>query len=189
MVSKKRSIFITAAILLFTLTACSDQQPDHTPDITTTASSGEIYLYGEAHGIESILSQELELWQTYYHEDGLRHLFVELPYYTAEFLNLYLQSDGEELLDAVYADWEGTASQVPAAKEFYRKIKETCPDTIFHGTDVGHQYATTGKRYLKYLENKGLQGSDQYTLTKQAVEQGEAFYRDSDYGCREDRMT
>lgn len=113
---------------------------------------------------------------------------MELSYYTAEFLNLYLQSDGDEILDAVYADWEGTASQVPAVKEFYRKIKETCPEIIFHGTDVGHQYGTTGKRYLVYLEKEGLQATEQYTLAQQAMEQGEAFYRDSDYGYREDRM-
>lgn len=185
---KRRRILIVATVLLLALAACSNQQPDHTPGISTPASTGEIYLYGETHGVESILNQELELWQAYYHEEGMRHLFVELPYYTAELLNLYLQSDGEEILDAVYGDWEGTASQVPAVKEFYRKIKETCPDTIFHGTDVGHQYATTGKRYLTYLENEGLQATDQYTLAQQAVEQGEVFYRDSDYGYREDRM-
>lgn len=188
MKSKRLWSFAAVTVLLLTLTACSNQQSEHTPSITTTASEGEIYLYGETHGVESILNQELELWQAHYHDEGLRHLFVELPYYTAEFLNLYLQSDGEEILDAVYADWEGTASQVPAVKEFYKKIKETCPETIFHGTDVGHQYGTTGKRYLDFLKREGLEATEQYSLAQQAVEQGKEFYRSGDYGYRENRM-
>lgn len=187
--ANKRLSFTVAVMLLFTLAACSNQHTDHTPDITTDPSAGEIYLYGETHGVASILNQELELWKTYYHEDGLRHLFVELPYYTAEFLNLHLQSDGEEILDAVYADWDGTASQTPAVKAFYQKLKETCPETRLHGTDVGHQYETTGKRYLEYLKAEGLQTTEQYLFAQLAVEQGEEFYRTSDYGYREKRMT
>lgn len=185
---KKRFGIIVAVLLLFTLAACSNRHTDRTPDITTDPSTGEIYLYGETHGVESILKQELELWQTYYHEDGLRHLFVELPYYTAEFLNLYLQADGDEILDAVYADWDGTASQTPAVKAFYQKLKDTCPETRLHGTDVGHQYETTGKRYLEHLEATGMQDTEQYSLAQQAVEQGQEFYRASDYGYREERM-
>ena len=76
--------------------------------------------------------------------DGMRHLFLESPYYSCEFLNIWMQEEGDEILDAVYDDLEGTASYVPATKEFYKKIKEQCPETIFHGTDVGHQFWSTG---------------------------------------------
>ena len=186
--TKRRLSFAIAIMLLFTLAACSNRHTDHTPEITAEPSDGEIYLYGETHGVETILNQELELWQTFYHEDGLRHLFVELPYYTAEFLNLYLQAGGEEILDAVYADWDGTASHTPAVKAFYQKIKETCPETVLHGTDVGHQHETTGKRYLEHLESAGMQDTEQYSLAQQAVEEGKEFYRTSDYGYREERM-
>ena len=45
---------------------------------------GEIYLYGETHGVEAILDKELELWnEYYYHNNGFRHLFIEFGYCSA----------------------------------------------------------------------------------------------------------
>ena len=38
-----------------------------------------INLYGEEHGIKSILDEELDIWQRYYREYGMRHLFIEWP--------------------------------------------------------------------------------------------------------------
>jgi len=55
----------------------------------------------------------------------MRHLFVELPYYTAEFLNIWMKSDSDEILDELYNDWIGTALYNPYTKEFYKKIKVT----------------------------------------------------------------
>ena len=71
---------------------------------------GSIDLYGESHANPSILERELELWNACYHQDGMRHLFIELPYYTGEFLNLWMQSDDDILLDQVYNDWAGSGS-------------------------------------------------------------------------------
>ena len=48
---------------------------------------------------------------------------------------------------------------------FYRTIKEQCPETVFHGTDVGHQYDSTGARYQDYLEERGLADTEDYRLT------------------------
>ncbi len=56
-------------------------------------SSGEIFLYGENHSVEEILEKEFELWSSYYQNDGMRELFVELPYYTAEYMNVWMKSD------------------------------------------------------------------------------------------------
>lgn len=80
----------------------------------------------------------------------MRHLFVELSYYTAEFLNIWMQSDNDNILELVYNDWNGTALYNPYTKEFFKNIKNKCPETIFHGTDVGHQYHSTGERFLLY---------------------------------------
>lgn len=182
---KRYRVLIIAFALLLALAGCAAKDE---PVFTTEPSNGELYLYGESHGVGSILSQELALWQGYYREQGLRHLFVELPYFTAEYLNLYMRSPDDAILEEIYRDWEGTASQTPAVKDFYIAIKETCPETVFHGTDVGHQYATTGERYLAYLEGQGLQDSEQYKLAKDNIEQGKAFYGRSDYGYRENRM-
>lgn len=115
---------------------------------------GEIYLYGEEHSKQSILDKELSIWGEYY-EKGMRDLFVEFPYTDAQFLNLWMQADDDELLDLQFKDWEGTAGGTEVEKNFLKQIKEQYPETVFHGTDVGHTWERTGPRYLAYLEANG----------------------------------
>lgn len=148
----------------------SDRTNDVYPDADTM-----IRLYGEAHGYEEYYDIELEIWQTCYGE-GQRHLFVELPYYSAEFLNLWMQEDSDEILDEFFEDIQGTLSGNAYYRAFLHGIKETCPDTVFCGTDVGHQYASTGERYLRYLEDLGLQDSENYALAEECIRQGREFY-------------
>lgn len=63
------------------------------------------------------------------------------------------------------------------------------PETIFHGTDVGHQLDTTGKSYLKYLESQNIQESEAYKLTVACIEQGKYYYSwGQDGGYRENKM-
>lgn len=119
----------------------------------------------------------------------MRHLFVELPYFTAEFLNIWMQEDDNSILDDIYEDWAGTAGQVPALKEFYQKVKDTCPETVFHGTDVGHQYGSTGNRFLQYLEKHELGSSEYYSLAQEAIAQGTYFVENGDDIYRENKMT
>lgn len=152
-------------------------------------SSGKIFLYGEEHSVQSILEKEFELWSSYYHNDSMRDLFVELPYYTAEYINVWMRSDNNDILDALYQDWTGTAIYSQEVIDFYKKIKGQCPETVFHGTDVGHQYDTTGKRFLEYLESSGQRQSDLYRLTQENMEQGQYYYRHSDPVYRENVMT
>ncbi|MBU3810326.1 MAG: hypothetical protein H9893_01535 [Candidatus Niameybacter stercoravium] len=187
---KSRSIFAFAVsvIMLIGLSACSNNVTQSDMSAPPSQSSEQIYLYGEAHGVEKILDREFELWYDYYHNQGMRHLFVELPYYTAEFLNIWVQSDNDDILDAVYNDWAGTATQTPDVKAFYEKIKSQCPETIFHGTDVGHQRGTTGKRFLEYLQSNNLEDSEQYLLAQEAIEQGKYYYGNSDDVYRENMM-
>ena len=151
-------------------------------------STGSIYLYGESHGVEAILHKEADLWYEYYHKQNMRHLFVEYSYFTAEFLNLWMKESDDALLDAVYAEWAGTQAQVPAVKEFYKRIKAECPETVFHGTDVGHQYDTTGARYLRLLEESGQRDSEQYRLAAEAIGQGKRYYAQGNDVYRENTM-
>ena len=51
---------------------------------------GKIYLYGEMHANKKIYSKELQLWKEHY-EQGMRHLFIESPYYTGELLNDWMK--------------------------------------------------------------------------------------------------
>lgn len=129
-----------ALAVLFLLTAggCNGTTPaaENTPAPSLEAAPEKIYLYGESHGREDILTRELSLWQDCYAR-GMRHLFVEMPYYTAEYMNRWMQAEDDSLLLALYADWEGTLQHNETYLRFYRGLKETCPETVFHGTDVG----------------------------------------------------
>lgn len=206
-------LVLMAILLISSLTACSgyslggeeanpSAQPARpsalparlaqaTPAATplTTKATGQIYLYGESHGIAKIMDKEYEAWSDYYHNKGMRHLFVEQSYYAAEYLNLWMQSDNDDILEELYQDWEGTPGHVPYTKTYFRKIKSGCPDTIFHGTDVGHQWDITGKRFMSYLEDNNLTGSEMYTLTTEAIQQGERYYSSHDEVYRENKMT
>lgn len=155
--------------------------------IPAHAQEGGIYLYGETHGVQKILDRELALWQEYY-ENGARHLFVELPYYTAQLLNRWLKTGDGEIFAQVYADWEGSASHTSSVYLFYQSLAASCPQTVFHGTDVGHQYKTTGERYLRLLESEGLEESDDYARTLEAIEQGKHYYESGDDDYREYKM-
>lgn len=183
-------IIITAGLLL---TACGGSPASaSSPSSAAVPSSdakvaGQIYLYGEQHGSQAIMEKETELWQDHY-DEGMRHLFVEYPSYTAGFLNLWMQSDGDELLDEIYSDWEGTAAHNPYIKDFFRSIKRECPETVFHGTDVGHQYDTTGARFLEHLESIGGKDGEQYRLTQETIEQGKHYYDTGDDLYRENKM-
>lgn len=150
--------------------------------------SGQIMLYGEAHGVKRIMDEELRLWEKYY-EEGMRDLFVELPYYDAEFLNEWMKAENNDILNDLFEDSKGTAIYSEDVKNFYKSIKANCPETVFHGTDVGHTYWSTGKRYLECLRANGQEKSEKYTLAKEAIKQGQYFYsHDSDAVYREIMM-
>lgn len=151
-------------------------------------SSGEIFLYGEKHSVNDILEKEFELWSSYYQNEGMRNLFVELTYYTTEYMNLWMKSDDDDILYSLYQDWAGTAICSQDVINFYKRIKNECPETVFHGTDVGHQHDTTGKRFLEHLESTGQRQSEVYRLSQENIRQGQYYYQHSDNAYRENTM-
>lgn len=185
MKQKMKQALVLGLILVFCLTGCKGKSET----ARETGYTGQIYLYGEAHGIKKILDKENELWKGYYEDQGMRQLFVELPFYTAQWLNLWMKAPDDTILNEVFADLEGTAVHKQEFLDYHKQIKEEMPETIFHGTDVGHQYDTTGKRYLKYLEDQNLQESEAYQLTMACIEQGKYYYSKGQDGVyRENKM-
>lgn len=178
--------FAAFAVLILTvlLTACTKEPADNVVE----ESSGQIYLYGELHGNKLIYEKELEIWKSYYDNQGMRHLFVEVPYYTAEFLNLWMAAGDDTILNELYQDWEGTAIHIEDTLDFFKEIKQQCPETIFHGTDVGHQYYSTGERYLTYLKDNDMADSEQYALTEENIKQGKQYYAAPDDVYRENTL-
>lgn len=180
------------------LETSSEKEPTEIVQITAPSETmpamnvGNIWLYGEAHGEEQILEMELNRWQKHYHEDGMRHLFVEIAYFSAAYLNLWMQSDNDTILYQLFDDWEGTSAGATANMDFYKAVKQACPETVFHGTDIGHQFWNTGSRYLDDLEAWGLMSSDEYVLAQEAITQGRIYYSSSDVDAdiyRENTMT
>jgi hypothetical protein len=100
-----------------------------------------------------------------------------------------MNSETDEILNMVYDDWDGTANHNPAVKDFYKEIKTRFPETVFHGTDVGHQYHTTGKRYLDYLsQQQNMEYPEQYQYAKEAIEQGKHYYNQNKDGVYRENM-
>lgn len=139
-------------------------------------STSEIYLYGELHSQQWILDRELEIWGEHY-KKGVRDLFVEYSYADAQFLNLWMQADDDELLEQQFKDWEGTAGGTEIVKNFLKQIKENYPKTVFHGTDVGHTWRSTGPRYLKYLIANGQKNTEEYKRAQENVVHGRRYYK------------
>ena len=125
------------------------------------------YLFGEIHGSEIVNMKEFEIWENFYNS-GLRHLFLEIPYFEAQFLNIWMESKDDSILNELWRDNEGTAGNSPFDHDFFAKIKLLCPKTIFHGTDIGHAYGTTGKRFLKTVSSD----SEEYHFAAENIEQG-----------------
>ena len=189
--NRKIVVFLIAAVVSSLLLGCSPAAPQDAKD---KQLAGQIFLLGEAHGLESYYQKEFEIWSAYYNEYGMRDLFREEAYYTSEYLNLWMHADSDDILNELYQDWEGTAAHCQAALDFLKRIKAECPETVFHGTDVGHQFFSTGERFLEYLASTGQSESEAYQLTQECMEQGRVFYggltdgEDSDWAYREDCM-
>ena len=171
------ALILTAAVCLVALILdINDSSKDVYPNDDTM-----IRLYGEAHGYQEYYDIELKLWKECY-DEGFRNLFLELPYYSAEFLNVWMKKDSDELIDVWFEELNGTLSGNQYCNDFFHKIKEACPETIFYGTDVGHQGSTTGIRYLEYLERHGLKDSENYRLAEDCIRQGVEFYENDTQG-------
>ncbi len=170
---KNRTVIAFTALCLLMIAGFVLAGTDRTNDVYPTEDT-MIRLYGESHGYKPYYDIELELWKERY-ALGYRNLFVELPYYSAEFLNVWMGEGSDEVLDRFFEDIQGTLSGNESNKTFFRDIKRFCPETVFFGTDVGHQYDTTGARYLRYLEDKGQKDSVQYDLAEECIRQGKEY--------------
>jgi len=159
-------------------------------DSNKEKSKGKIFLYGETHGVERIFARLLEIWNEYYHNQNMQHLFIEFPYFTAEYFNIWMKSDNDDILDEFYNDWADAFENISLYTEFYRTIKSKFPETIFHGIDVGYAHWSTGERFLQYLKDNDMQGTERYLMTLEAIEQGKLNEQNNfNFEYRETKMT
>ena len=55
----------------------------------------------------------------------MRHLFVEIPYYSAQYLNIWMKAEDDKILMELYEDIDGTLTHVLEVLEFYKSIKKS----------------------------------------------------------------
>ena len=163
---------LALAVMLCAALSILDAPHDIFPNENTA-----IELYGEAHGVKEYYDLEFDIWNKLYNE-GCRKLFIELPYFGAEFLNIWMEESTDGTLTAFFSDIRGTAGDTPLFREFLQKIKANCPKTVFYGTDVGHAGDTMGARYLAYLESAGLASSENYKLSEENIRQWREYRED-----------
>lgn len=171
----KKVRYLISLLLVLTLILCACGNGNSVEDTNEAEGPAGIYLCGEYHSDETSLKKELERWEEFYAK-GARHLFIEDSYAWAEFLNIWMHEKSDDILDKLWVDIAGTQGGTQVCYDFFKTIKEKFPETIFHGTDVGHQYNTTGERYLRYLEDKGMKDSEEYRITEGNIEQGKEYY-------------
>ena len=127
--ARVKTISAFGIVLLLVVTGLLLDHFDQTTDVFPNENT-VISLYGEAHGFKRYYDIEFEAWSKYY-DEGYRNLFVELPYYSAEFLNEWMKADSDELIDLFFEEIQGTQSGNESYYEFFHEIKERCPETIF----------------------------------------------------------
>jgi len=137
-----------------------------------TKNHGQIYLLGELHCQIPIMKRQLELWHDFYHKKNLRYLFLEHCASVAEFLNIWMHADNDDLLELLYET--ALAENFPYIKEYFREIKRHCPETIFRG--VTPSYPPIGEELLKYLEKNNQKNSAKYAQTQNDIEKGKRLY-------------
>lgn len=138
----------------------------------------QIYLYGEIHGQEDLVAREYELWHSYYHQHGMRNLFIELANFEAGLLNLWLETGDDEILRLLAIDY-GDVSGANYYKDFLEKIRDECPETVFYGTDISYFSDSLGEAYLGYLEKSDSVNVEEIQRVKQVMEDGN--YRNATY--------
>ena len=78
-------IIVTSALAMDALEPTTDVFPNERTMIS---------LYGETHGYKKCYDTELEEWRRFY-DEGCRNLFMELPCYSAGFLNVWMHEDSD----------------------------------------------------------------------------------------------
>ena len=98
-------------------------QPGNFTLFDTTFYQQQLFLVGESHGIQQGQSLDFELLKHLNHRTGLRYYLAELDATKARYLNAYLTSGQEALLEQVFHSWVVEQAQW-ANRDFLDKIRK-----------------------------------------------------------------
>ena len=141
-----------------------------------SAVRGQLFLYGEVHGLDTHTNKLFYRWQYYYTFHGLRNLFLEAPVSYAGFLNIWMTESHDYTLEALFYDIRHTHGHTDAMKKFYQRIKHELPETIFHGIDIDVLYSTLGARFVEHLAFNGIIGTELNQSVLRNISQGRRFF-------------
>lgn len=85
--------------------------------------TNQLFLLGESHGIQKPQELDFELLKHLNHKTGLRYYLAELDATKARYINVYLKTGNENLLDSVFRSWVQEQAQW-ANKNFLDKIRK-----------------------------------------------------------------
>lgn len=151
--------------ILIAISACQNNN-------TETEKPSKIYIYGEEHGTQADTDKEFTLWKDHYDNEGMRNLFLEVPNYVAGYLNLWMDEDDDQILEALRDQYKfSQGNKLKVYGKLLRRIKKECPQTVFYGTDIGDFNDTLGQGYLKLLDKDN--DKTQIDRVKEVMDQGD----------------
>jgi hypothetical protein len=131
---QKFTLFLTLLIAGLNTYAQPQNQylNNHKADVTTgiTASdvldkdffNHQVFLLGEIHGVQKPQELDFNLLKLLNNKAGVTTYVAEFDFAKAYFLNQYLQTGNEKLIDTVFADWNAQNAQW-ANIDFQQKIR------------------------------------------------------------------
>jgi len=142
-------------------------------------NNARIYLFGERHGVATIMDEELRRWGEFYSK-GMRHLFLEVSFITAQFLNA-----GDERSEGTPAGEYEISEDILT---FAKRVRAEYSETIFHGTDIEFDHENAWAVFSVALHKNGLENSPQSTLAQASIEQAREYLDSRSLAFRENAM-
>ena len=116
----------------------------------------DVFLAGECHGVKNNYDIRLALIKYFNQKTGVRYFLCEYGYSISAYLNEYLETGDEEILNYVFECFETSIACNKEYYEFYKKLREyneTLDEDkkiILMGIDIEHSI-TPAIAYLKSI--------------------------------------
>ena len=130
------------------------------------------YIFMGKNTVGKLTRKEFALWKDHYDDEDMRNLFLEVPNYVAGYLNLWMDEEDDQILEILRDQYKfSQGNKLKHYGKLLRRIKKECPETVFHGTDIGDFNDTLGQSYLKLLDKD--KDKTEIDRIKEVMDQGE----------------
>jgi hypothetical protein len=129
---QKISLLLTAFIAVLNTYAQNQYLNNHQADVTSSITANnilnkqffnhQVFLLGEIHGVQKPQELDFNLLKLLNRKAGVTTYVAEFDFAKAYFLNQYLQTGNEKLIDTVFADWNAQYAQW-GNTDFQQKIR------------------------------------------------------------------